>query len=46
MAQTDENKKSRNMTYTLVFLLGIAALMYVGFVQDRKIWPLPVVVRT
>ncbi|MGO9275246.1 MAG: hypothetical protein ACLQOO_34265 [Terriglobia bacterium] len=31
MAQTDENKKSRNMTYTLVFLLGIAALMYVSF---------------
>jgi hypothetical protein len=31
MAQTDENKKSRRMTWTLVFLLGISALMYVSF---------------
>ncbi len=32
MAQTDPDKRSRRMTWTLVVLLGIAALMYVSFV--------------
>ena len=31
MAQTDQNKKSRSMTWTLVVLLGIAALLYGSF---------------
>jgi hypothetical protein len=31
MAQIDPDKKSRRMTWTLVVLLGIAALLYVSF---------------
>ena len=30
MAQPDQNKKRRGMTWTLVILLGIPALMYVS----------------
>ncbi len=30
MVQTDPDKKSRSMTWTLVVLLGIAALLYVS----------------
>ncbi len=32
MAQSEEDKKPRSMTLTLVILLSISALMYVSFV--------------
>jgi hypothetical protein len=32
MAQPEQNKKPRNLTWPLVILLGISALMYVSFV--------------